>query len=103
MGAAASEPGAAAKGHRVVLAVSSFFGAPDGCWMKDQLRDAYHTAVVVDNAEYTFTPSGIMRNVLKGHLDPAGNDGVAYFRGVSTISGPGVRVMSLLGWALANG
>ncbi|CAE7378242.1 TL1 [Symbiodinium sp. KB8] len=64
--------------------VSSFFGAHDGCWMKD----AYHTAVVVDNAEYTFTPSGIMRNVLKGQLDPAGNDGVSYFRGVSTISGP---------------
>ncbi|CAE7423825.1 unnamed protein product [Symbiodinium sp. CCMP2456] len=52
------------------------------------MKDAYHTAVVVDNAEYTFTPSGIMRNVLKGQLDPAGNDGVAYFRGVSTISGP---------------
>ncbi|CAE7472718.1 unnamed protein product [Symbiodinium natans] len=84
MGAAASEPGSRAAGHHVVLAVSSFLGAPDGCWMKD----AYHTSVVVDNVEYTFSPRGIVRHLLKGQLDATGSDGVSYFRGMSTISGP---------------
>ncbi|CAJ1359396.1 unnamed protein product [Effrenium voratum] len=51
--------------HRVRLAVNSLIGAATGCWS----QDAYHTAVVVDEFEYSFSPMGVVKQRLTSATD----------------------------------
>ena len=57
-------------------------GESMGCWMKD----AYHTAIVVDDFEFTFTPLGIVFQRLNV-ADDTGRECVLMDVGKSTMTG----------------